>query len=911
MDVNELSAKGLDPAIAQLLRARGITRLNDMQVGAVEAGLLSGENILVSAPTSAGKTLVGELAAARHAGTGLTVFLCSHKALASQVHGIFATRYLLKGTPYLKAGILTGDLDTVRGEWARFDVVVATYEKLYNEIVGGGRSLQRLRAVVVDEVQIVGEEERGPTLELLLARLRRRSGSPQIVGLSATVPNFRMLSDWLDATPVRWAVRTPPLEHEIWVPNERHVFRNGSSEPERLRHSVDVTDTAQVVGHVLEHGGGPLAIMAMTRPAASQYAEQLAETRPTSERIPHDVLDEFRGMGRDPELTERLCACLMKGIGVHHADLTPEQRRVVEDAFSAGHLDILVATPTLVAGVNLPIRTVVYPKLVRWNGSEETPISRSEYTNGAGRAGRQGMHEAGTSVMLAESLAVARELRSYVGEDCDPVVSRLGDRTREYRFLHILMGSPDAAVGDLASVAEGTLWARENGYGGLGEGRASLEGQLRETLGDERWGRLWTVDADSISPTRMGRAVAASGLEPAEALEALEALRRFEARLQAGETATEAVRHFVATLCTGAGMNAWLPYPSQRTRRLAGELSQALENVLPGDLWTACNLVAAAQALAAIGDDSIPAGLMARMAPDRAVRTRVSERLAWLTAAACAMAEGAAPAASEASVALLELLADQLKFQVEARAVPIERLFAAQPVRHVGPAKRLKLVDLVGQEVGEILTLQDGALRRAVGERQVEGVRRAALSYLDGLTREQSARQLAEAEADPATHAVVRDLLRLSGTAFHAPVETALRSLGWNLRVIAETGSEAKADLDGNADDGASVVIECKTTENLAGEISAREALDVTRKVTTIFEGHVLTIGRPVFSAAAIERVVHHQGPRVRLVTAGAVVELLLACRLRGLPPTEAGAMLRRFAHIDVSRVRAELAAHQ
>jgi len=701
MNVDDLSRHGLAQPVIQSLRARGIERLNGVQAAAVEAGLLARHHLLVSAPTSAGKTLVGELVAARHAGNGLTVFLCSHKALAAQVQGIFETRYLVDGTPFLKAGILTGDLDTVRGEWGRFDVVVATYEKLYAEVVAGGRSIQRLRAVVVDEVQVVGEEARGPTLELLIARLRRGFGSPQLIGLSATVPNDRMLAEWLDATLVKWSVRTPPLEHEIWLPNVRLLFRPGAPEPERQQHLVDVTNVAQVVEQLILRGNGPVAIMAMTRPAASDYAGMLSETRPTSARITSELLDEFRGMGREPELTERLCACLVKGIGVHHADLSAEQRRVVENAFIAGHLDVLIATPTLVAGVNLPIRTVVYPSLVRWNGAEEALISRSEFVNGAGRAGRQGMHDLGTAIILAESLAQAGQLSAFVAEEVDPVISRLGDRSREYRLLHILVGTPNANVASLLAMAEGTLWARENGYVGSDVRRAALEAQLRATLSEARWSALWTVNGDSVAPTRMGRAVAASGLEPSVALEALDALQAFESALSNGVREDQAKRDFLAVLCTGTGMDGWLPFENKRNRRLASELLSTLEGVLPRTLsWTSVNLVAVAQALAAIGDTSISAPLMAQMSPERAERTRVTERLAWLTATACVMADSRDAAASETVAATLNDLADQLKFHVPAKGIPIERLFEAKPVRHVGPSKRAKLAELVGQELG-------------------------------------------------------------------------------------------------------------------------------------------------------------------------------------------------------------------
>jgi hypothetical protein len=118
-------------------------------------------------------------------------------------------------------------------------------------------------------------------------------------------------------------------------------------------------------------------------------------------------------------------------------------------------------------------------------------------------------------------------------------------------------------------------------------------------------------------------------------------------------------------------------------------------------------------------------------------------------------------------------------------------------------------------------------------------VRKAALAYFEGLTRQQSARQLAEVEAYPDIHEFVRDLLRLSSTAFHAPAETALRLLGWDVRVIPDGGNEKKADVGGRADDHEPAVVECKTTANLAGEVSDKEGRDVLRKVPQGFTGYL------------------------------------------------------------------------
>ncbi|MEJ0038728.1 MAG: DEAD/DEAH box helicase [Gammaproteobacteria bacterium] len=166
------------------LRARGLTQFTSAQASALGAGLCKGVNLLVCAPTSSGKPLIAELAAAEGARKGdKTVYLVSHRALAEEKYHLFKNEYASTSEKWLDVSIATGDRN--EGNWAT-GILVATYEKYLAMVCASGHVSMAGVVVVADEIQILGDDDRRPEIELLCALLR--SGSPrQVVALSATV----------------------------------------------------------------------------------------------------------------------------------------------------------------------------------------------------------------------------------------------------------------------------------------------------------------------------------------------------------------------------------------------------------------------------------------------------------------------------------------------------------------------------------------------------------------------------------------------------------------------------------------------------------------------------------------------------------------------------------------------------
>lgn len=180
-----------------VLSADGISRLTPCQEKSVDAGLLSGKSILACTPTASGKTLVAELASVKAIadGKGKAVYIVPLKALASEKYREFKRKY----GSFLRVALSIGDLDSPELHLAENDLIVCTAEKLDSVIRHGASWLKYVAVVVVDEVHLLNDAGRGPTLEILLTIIRKLIPDVQIIALSATIGNPGELAEWLGA----------------------------------------------------------------------------------------------------------------------------------------------------------------------------------------------------------------------------------------------------------------------------------------------------------------------------------------------------------------------------------------------------------------------------------------------------------------------------------------------------------------------------------------------------------------------------------------------------------------------------------------------------------------------------------------------------------------------------------------
>jgi helicase len=174
-----------------------IKELRPAQLKAVKKGLLDGKNLLVCTPTASGKTLVAELAALKSIieGKGKTIYIVPLKALASEKYKDFKKRY----SNLAKIALSMGDIDSSDHYLAEYDLIICTAEKFDSLIRHHAHWLSSIKTVVVDEIHLMNDPGRGPTLEILITILRQLLKNVQLIGLSATIGNPEELSSWLKA----------------------------------------------------------------------------------------------------------------------------------------------------------------------------------------------------------------------------------------------------------------------------------------------------------------------------------------------------------------------------------------------------------------------------------------------------------------------------------------------------------------------------------------------------------------------------------------------------------------------------------------------------------------------------------------------------------------------------------------
>lgn len=419
-----------DPSAAIVWKGK---TLSPFQVRAVEA-IRAGHDVLVAAPTGAGKTLVAEYAIEDAVKRGRrTIYTAPIKALSNQKYRDFRA-------DGIDVGLMTGDV-TIH---PHAQVLVMTTEILRNSIFENPRALEPVEYVVFDEVHFMDDVERGSVWEesLIFAPKEVR-----FVCLSATIPNAEELGAWLSeirgrATVVIQSNKRPvPLHHRFWTgrsgafdpddldrirkreveaagrpgrgPRKKRLRdggRDGGRDSSRAEWNV-APSAVPLLDELQTRDLLPVLVFSFSR----KDCERLARANEGRELLTPEEREAMRALQDEllrvfsldtGFLSGEIMSMARRGIGYHHAGMLPVHKEVVERMFTSGLIKMLFTTETFALGINMPARTVVFQALRKFDGVGFDYLSTRDYMQMAGRAGRQGIDTEG----LVFSLLSPRDL---------------------------------------------------------------------------------------------------------------------------------------------------------------------------------------------------------------------------------------------------------------------------------------------------------------------------------------------------------------------------------------------------------------------------------------------------------------------------------------------------------------------
>ena len=427
-----LSSWGLPLKVVQQYESSGISSMFPWQAECLLLpNVLNGGNLVFSAPTSAGKTLVAELLTLKCVleRRKKVLFVLPFVSIGQEKTNHFQKLF---GCVNVKTGGFMGGQNPAGG-LAAVDIAVCTIEKansIVNQLLEKGE-LWQIGAVVIDELHMIGEPHRGFLLELLITKilyassidvcsnsLTEQKNTIQIIGMSATLPNVKLLSCWIRGELFITDYRPVVLEEMIFVGDT--LYDASFSKLRSFSNSSDEEGLANLCQETISEGHSVL-VFCPTR----SWCENLAKRLSTSVTCQDDngaigtVYEKLLQtmVGIDPVLRTTLC----HGIAFHHAGLTVDERVIIETAFRQGIIRLLIATSTLSSGVNLPARRVI----IRTPVFSGKLIDVQVYRQMAGRAGRKGVDVKGESILICKQTERVK-VTSLLKSELSPVHSCIG-----------------------------------------------------------------------------------------------------------------------------------------------------------------------------------------------------------------------------------------------------------------------------------------------------------------------------------------------------------------------------------------------------------------------------------------------------------------------------------------------------
>ena len=506
MKVEELRNFGFDEKWIEKIKGKKIEEFYPPQEEFVKRRLFE-KSCIVSTPTASGKTLMAMLAAIKTLERGKKVLYTSPLvALAFEKYEEFS-----KFFNEYKVAISVSDFDSSDPWLQNYDLIVATNEKVESLIRHGAEWIRDVGLLILDEIHLLTDISRGPTLEILITKMRKIVKNLQILGLSATIKNAGELASWLEAELLKSDFRPVKLyqgvayDSKIIFPAYKTIELDKNLELEE----AIVSDTLKI--------GKQILIFCSTRKSTEALAERLSKI--VGSKLGKSDIELLRKLSEEienilevpTEQCKRLARCVKNGVSFHHSGLVGRQRRLIEENFRNGLIKVLVATTTLAAGVDLPAFRVLIKEAKRYHplyGSIYIPTL--EYYQMIGRAGRPRYDSFGESIIIAKNEDDAEELKErFIFGEPEPITSKLASEPALRMHVLALIASDFCKRRkSILDFFSSTFFAFK--YGDISLIEEKVE-DILESLCD--WSFI-TIDKEKIEATRLGKRISELYIDP-------------------------------------------------------------------------------------------------------------------------------------------------------------------------------------------------------------------------------------------------------------------------------------------------------------------------------------------------------------------------------------------------------------
>lgn len=544
--LSELSKFGMPEEIINAWGNQFKNGLNSLQLDAINRyRILDGNSLLVVAPTSTGKTFIGEMASTNAVSKGMkAIFLLPYKALVNEKYEYFSELYGKKLN--MRVIRCSGDyVDEIAPFLkGKYELAIFTFEMFLNIAITHPHVLHQIGLVVLDEAQFITDPNRGISVELILTYLlsaRKRGIVPQLIALSAVIGGINDFDKWLELSVLSTDQRPVPLTEGV-------IDRNGTFE--FMDHSgnsatTQFLDSRNVIIRKDKASSQDIIVPLLKKLIHDKPDEKIIVFRNMrgkcegcAKYLANDLglpsANDIQAMLPNHDLSsssEALRDCLAGGTAFHNTNLNRQERNVIERAFRDpnGKIRVLVSTTTLAAGINTPASTVVIAEQ-EFIGDDGRPFTVAEYKNMAGRAGRLGFQEEGKAIIIADNSYERRNLYArYVNGPLEHIISSFEPNNIETWLVRLL------AQIDRVLKSE-VVYLLVNTYGGYlanrnnPDWRNQMEARLGELLGRMIGLGLVEESQEYVRLTLLGRVCGQSSLSFNSTLRAVEILKNLSGK---------------------------------------------------------------------------------------------------------------------------------------------------------------------------------------------------------------------------------------------------------------------------------------------------------------------------------------------------------------------------------------------